>query len=136
MDFDGEGIDMRLGDIEIKSILENSFHLDGGSMFGVIPKIIWNKMAPSDENNLIQLDINPLLIISGKEKIIVDTGFGDVLNEKQKKIYLKPLIKLKIIWSWLLKNTRIKKSEGKKRRKNWGPWSRNKAGLSPEDIFA
>ncbi len=78
---------MRLGDIELKTILENSFHLDGGSMFGVIPKIIWNKMAPSDENNLIRLDINPLLIISGKEKIIVDTGFGDVLNERQKKIY-------------------------------------------------
>lgn len=69
------------------SILENYFKLDGGAMFGVIPKIMWNKLCPADENNLIRLDINPLLIKTPNETIIVDAGFGDVLNERQLKIY-------------------------------------------------
>jgi glyoxylase-like metal-dependent hydrolase (beta-lactamase superfamily II) len=78
---------MKLGDIELQSILENYFRLDGGAMFGVIPKVIWKKLWEPDENNLVRLDLNPLLIRTGKENIIVDTGFGDVLNEKEKKIY-------------------------------------------------
>jgi glyoxylase-like metal-dependent hydrolase (beta-lactamase superfamily II) len=78
---------MKLDQIKLISILENSFYLDGGSMFGVIPRVIWGKMVPYDENNLIRLDINPLLIKTPDQNIIVDTGFGDVLNEKQKKIY-------------------------------------------------
>lgn len=78
---------MKLGDIELQSILENYFRLDGGAMFGVIPKVIWNRLYESDENNLIRLDLNPMLIRTGKENIVVDTGFGDVLNEKEQKIY-------------------------------------------------
>jgi glyoxylase-like metal-dependent hydrolase (beta-lactamase superfamily II) len=78
---------MKLGDIQIQSILENYFRLDGGAMFGVIPKIIWGKMCESDDRNLIRLDLNPLLIRTGKENIIVDTGFGDILNEKELKMY-------------------------------------------------
>ncbi len=78
---------MKLGDIELQSILENYFHLDGGAMFGVIPKVIWKKLWEPDENNLIRLDLNPMLIRTGKENIVVDTGFGDVLNEKEQRIY-------------------------------------------------
>lgn len=78
---------MTLGDIELHSILENYFRLDGGAMFGVIPKVIWNRLYESDENNLIRLDLNPMLIQTGNENIVVDTGFGDVLNEKEQKIY-------------------------------------------------
>lgn len=81
------GASIKLGDKELHSILENYFHLDGGAMFGVIPKIIWGKLYESDENNLIRLDLNPLLIKTSNENIIVDTGFGDVLNEHQQKIY-------------------------------------------------
>jgi glyoxylase-like metal-dependent hydrolase (beta-lactamase superfamily II) len=78
---------MKLDQIELISILENSFYLDGGSMFGVIPRVIWGKMVEYDDNNMIRLDINPLLIKTPDQNIIVDTGFGDILNEKQKKIY-------------------------------------------------
>jgi glyoxylase-like metal-dependent hydrolase (beta-lactamase superfamily II) len=78
---------MKLGDIELLSILENYFLIDGGAMFGVIPKVIWSKVYPSDDKNLIRLDLNPLLIKSGKENIIVDTGIGDILNEREQKIY-------------------------------------------------
>ncbi len=78
---------MKLGDVEIHSILENYFHLDGGAMFGVIPKVIWGKFFESDQNNLIRLDLNPMLIRTGSENIVVDTGFGDVLNERELKMY-------------------------------------------------
>ncbi len=78
---------MRLGDIELISIFENYFKLDGGAMFGVIPKSMWSKICPADDNNLIRLDINPMIIKAGKELIVVDAGFGDVLNERQLKIY-------------------------------------------------
>jgi glyoxylase-like metal-dependent hydrolase (beta-lactamase superfamily II) len=78
---------MKLGDIELQSILENHFHLDGGAMFGVIPKVIWSKVYDSDEKNLIRLDLNPLLIKTGSDIIVVDTGFGDVLNERERRIY-------------------------------------------------
>ena len=74
---------MKLGDIELHSILENYFHLDGGAMFGVIPKVIWSKLYPSDDKNMIRLDLNPLLIKTAQENIVVDTGFGDILNERE-----------------------------------------------------
>ena len=54
-------------------------------MFGVIPKVIWSKLYPSDDKNLIRLDLNPLLIKTGKDIIVVDTGFGDILNEREHK---------------------------------------------------
>jgi len=78
---------MNLGNAKVHSIFENFFRIDGGAMFGVIPKVIWERFYDSDENNLIRLDLNPLLIETGTESIIVDTGFGDVLNEREKKIY-------------------------------------------------
>jgi glyoxylase-like metal-dependent hydrolase (beta-lactamase superfamily II) len=78
---------MKLGDIELIPIVENSFKLDGGSMFGIVPKIIWSKLCPSDENNLVSMDINPLIIKTGKETLVIDTGFGDTLNEQRQKMY-------------------------------------------------
>lgn len=78
---------MKLGDVELISIFENYFMLDGGAMFGVVPKVLWNKLCPVDENNLIRLDLNPLIIKTGKEMLVVDSGFGDILNERQLKIY-------------------------------------------------
>lgn len=81
---------MKLGDIELHSILENYFLIDGGAMFGVIPKVIWGKIYQSDDKNLIRLDLNPLLIKTGKDIIVVDTGFGDILNERELKMYPLP----------------------------------------------
>ena len=78
---------MKLGDIEIIPIVENRFRLDAGAMFGIIPKVIWSRMVAADNDNRIPLDINPLIIKTGAEIILVDTGFGDVLNEKLQKIF-------------------------------------------------
>ncbi len=78
---------MKFGKFEIFSIVENSFKIDGGAMFGVVPKIIWEKLTPPDEKNRVKLDLNLLVIKAKDENILVDAGIGDVLSERQRKIY-------------------------------------------------
>ena len=58
------------------------FRLDGGAMFGVVPKSIWNKLNPSDDNNLCKWAMRCLLIEDGERKILVDTGIGDKQDPK------------------------------------------------------
>jgi glyoxylase-like metal-dependent hydrolase (beta-lactamase superfamily II) len=58
------------------------FKLDGGAMFGVVPKTIWNKLNPADENNLCTWAMRCLLIEDDNRRILVDTGIGDKQDEK------------------------------------------------------
>jgi glyoxylase-like metal-dependent hydrolase (beta-lactamase superfamily II) len=58
------------------------FKLDGGAMFGVVPKTIWNKLNPADENNLCKWAMRCLLIEDENRRILVDTGIGDKQDEK------------------------------------------------------
>lgn len=58
------------------------FKLDGGAMFGVVPKSLWQKTNPADERNLIDLGCRSLLIEDGEKLILVDTGLGDKQDEK------------------------------------------------------
>ncbi len=78
---------MRFAKFEIFSIVENSFKIDGGAMYGVVPKIIWQKFNPPDESNLVKLDMNLLLIKTDGENILIDAGMGDALSERQKKMF-------------------------------------------------
>ena len=78
---------LKLGGKEVYSIIENSFKIDGGAMFGVVPRIIWERLMVPDERNMITLDLNLLLVKSNGKNILIDTGMGNTLNEKQKKIY-------------------------------------------------
>jgi glyoxylase-like metal-dependent hydrolase (beta-lactamase superfamily II) len=59
-----------------------SFKIDGGAMFGVVPKVLWSRVYKSDENNLIVLTLRSLIIETGGHKILVDTGWGDKQDEK------------------------------------------------------
>jgi glyoxylase-like metal-dependent hydrolase (beta-lactamase superfamily II) len=79
--------EVKFGNFEIFSIVENSFKIDGGAMFGVVPKIIWERLVPADEFNRVRLDLNLLLVKTKGENVLIDTGMGDALSEKQKKIY-------------------------------------------------
>ncbi len=78
---------MKLGDIELISIFENKFKIDAASVFGVVPKVIWQKMAQTDDYNRITMDINPLIIRAGNELLVIDTGFGDTMTEKQNMMF-------------------------------------------------
>lgn len=59
-----------------------NFKVDGGAMFGVVPKVLWSRNYPSDENNLIDLSLRSLIIETGDHIILVDTGWGDKQDEK------------------------------------------------------
>jgi len=78
---------MDLGNLQIYSIVENSFKVDGGAMFGVVPKILWQKYISADKDNFITLDINLLLVKSKDKNILIDTGIGDALTKRQKEMF-------------------------------------------------
>ncbi|MDG2469723.1 MAG: MBL fold metallo-hydrolase [Pirellulaceae bacterium] len=75
---------MRIGNFEIQSISGGRFRLDGGAMFGVVPKPLWDRKSPANELNRIQLDTNCLCLIREKEIVLCDTGFGTKLSSKER----------------------------------------------------
>ncbi len=76
-----------LGRFKVLGLRDGLFLLDGGAMFGVVPKVIWEKLIPADESNRIQLGLNSVLIHSGEKNVLVDTGIGDNLPAKYAKFY-------------------------------------------------
>ncbi len=78
---------MKIGKYELYIIESGTFVLDGGAMFGIIPKPLWKKTNPSDDVNRITLSIRNLLLISNNKKILVDTGMGSDWDEKSREIY-------------------------------------------------
>ncbi|MFZ0619911.1 MAG: MBL fold metallo-hydrolase [Candidatus Acidiferrales bacterium] len=78
---------MKLGELEFHVLNAGHVWLDGGAMFGVIPKPLWEKKCPADGRNRIQLSMNCLLIRAGGKNILVETGAGDKLSPKLREIY-------------------------------------------------
>ncbi|MDA0986872.1 MAG: MBL fold metallo-hydrolase [Bacteroidetes bacterium] len=78
---------MKIGKYKLRSIETGRFALDGGAMFGVVPKTIWAKTNPPDELNRISLASRALLLISDDKIILVDSGLGEKYNDKLKNIY-------------------------------------------------
>lgn len=78
---------MKIGKYKLEIIESGEFKLDGGAMFGIIPKPLWEKSNPSDISNRIKLATRNLLLVSDSRKILIDTGMGDKWDEKSKKIY-------------------------------------------------
>jgi glyoxylase-like metal-dependent hydrolase (beta-lactamase superfamily II) len=78
---------MKIGKYEVNLINSGYFGLDGGAMFGIVPKPLWEKTNPSDDANRIKLATRNLLLENGNRKILVDTGMGIKWDEKSKNIY-------------------------------------------------
>ena len=78
---------MHLGDMEVHLLGDGTFRLDGGAMFGVIPRPLWEKKSPPDDRNRILLAMNILLIQTAGKRILVETGGGSKWDDKQNKIY-------------------------------------------------
>lgn len=78
---------MKIGDYILHSVQTGLFKLDGGAMFGVVPKGLWTKTNPSDELNRIDMCTRALLLDKGDKKILIDTGIGYKLSDKLNKIY-------------------------------------------------
>ncbi len=81
---------LTLGDFELSVFSDGTYPLDGGAFFGVIPKIMWSRKVVSDERNYVQAGLNSLLIRTGKQTVLVETGMGNKLSERMIKFYGQP----------------------------------------------
>ena len=77
---------LRLGALELWPLSDGFFRLDGGAMFGVVAKRLWEKRAPADALNRIHLGLRPLLI-RGEKTMLVDAGIGDKMSAKSVDIF-------------------------------------------------
>jgi len=78
---------MLIGDIEVRFLDGGTFRLDGGAMFGVVPKVFWEKKAAADERNRVLMRANSLLVRASGKTIVVETGNGTKWDAKQRGIY-------------------------------------------------
>ena len=78
---------MKIGKYDLYSVETSEFGLDGGAMFGIIPKPVWEKKVPADELNRVNMVTRSLLLVSDEKKILIDTGNGTKWEEKYKQIY-------------------------------------------------
>src|SRR5438270_6498634 len=100
-------LSISLGDVELTSLSDGVYHLDGGSYFGVVPKTLWSKKLQANEKNLVPSGLNSVLVRTGDKNILIETGIGNKLPEKMAQIYGQPAQLLE---------------------------SLHRAGLAPEDI--
>lgn len=76
-----------LGDLELTVCTDGTFLLDGGAMFGVVPKTLWSRRAPADVNNNILLGLNSLVLRLGSALVVIETGLGNKLSPKLREIH-------------------------------------------------
>jgi glyoxylase-like metal-dependent hydrolase (beta-lactamase superfamily II) len=76
-----------LGDFEL-TILSDGFYIsDGGAFFGVVPKVLWEKKVQADELNRIHAGLNSVLVRTGRQNILIETGIGNKLSDKMRSFY-------------------------------------------------
>ena len=81
---------LTLGDFELTAVSDGVYHLDGGAFFGVIPKSLWQKKVVADENNLVPTALNSVVVRTGKQTLLIETGIGNKLSDRMIKIYGQP----------------------------------------------
>lgn len=79
---------MRLGAVEVHPLVAGTFRLDGGAMFGVVPRVLWEREMPPDEKNRVAMTMNVLLVKTGGKNILVDTGPGDKEDARFRETYV------------------------------------------------
>ncbi|MBM3324033.1 MAG: MBL fold metallo-hydrolase [Calditrichaeota bacterium] len=101
---------MNIGDYTLTPVITGQFRLDGGAMFGVVPRVLWEKTNPPDEKNRIQMTMRALLLQSATRRILVDTGVGEKQDEKFIRMFVVEHVQASLTKSL------------------------SKAGLRPEDV--
>lgn len=81
---------INLGDFELISVPDGNYWLDGGAFFGVIPKVMWQKKAAPDKKNRVATGLNSVVVRTGSQTILIETGMGNKLSEKMVSIYGQP----------------------------------------------
>jgi len=78
---------MKLGAFDLHAITDGTFTLDGGQMFAVVPKMLWERRIPADARNRVRLSLTCLVIQAGRHNILVETGIGDKFDAKFSDMY-------------------------------------------------
>jgi glyoxylase-like metal-dependent hydrolase (beta-lactamase superfamily II) len=78
---------MKFGDYRVEVVSDSEFRLDGGAMFGVVPRNLWSKACPPDEQNRIRMNMNCLFLEGHGERILIDTGIGVKWSDKHRAMY-------------------------------------------------
>ncbi|RMG04068.1 MAG: MBL fold metallo-hydrolase [Nitrospirae bacterium] len=78
---------LKIGRFELHWLRGGEFELDGGAMFGVVPKVLWEKKYPTSTGNNIKLVAYPILVKTPHGNLLIETGLGNKLTEKQRKIF-------------------------------------------------
>src|SRR5437764_15108856 len=81
---------MNLADFELTAVSDGLYRLDGGAFFGIIPTSMWSKKVLADENNLVAVGLNSIVVPTGTQTVLIDTGIGHKHSEKMKLIYVQP----------------------------------------------
>ena len=78
---------MLLGDFELTLCTDGTYLLDGGAMFGVVPKMLWSRRTPADASNRILLGLNSTIVRTGKHTVLIETGIGNKQSAKMREIH-------------------------------------------------
>jgi glyoxylase-like metal-dependent hydrolase (beta-lactamase superfamily II) len=78
---------MQFGDYRVELIPDTEFRLDGGAMFGVVPRALWAKVCPPDEANRITMNMNCVFIDTGQQRILIETGIGEKWSAKHTAMF-------------------------------------------------
>ena len=78
---------MQFGDYRVEIIPDTEFRLDGGAMFGVVPRALWSKVCPPDDENRIRMNMNCVFIDTGKERILIESGIGEKWSAKHIEMF-------------------------------------------------
>ena len=78
---------MQFGDYRVEIVPDTEFRLDGGAMFGVVPRNLWSKFCPPDDQNRIRMNMNCLFVDTGSERILIETGIGEKWSQKHSAMY-------------------------------------------------
>ncbi len=78
---------MNLGNWQLDTVSGGTWRTDGGAMFGVVPKALWERAHPADDRNRIRMNSNCLLARDGRHTVLIDTGYGGKLTERERDIF-------------------------------------------------
>jgi glyoxylase-like metal-dependent hydrolase (beta-lactamase superfamily II) len=79
-----------LGDFELTAVSDGTYRLDGGAFFGVVPKVMWEKKVKADAENYVPVGLNSVVVRTGQQTILIETGIGNKLPERLVKIFGQP----------------------------------------------
>ena len=78
---------MQVGDYRVEIVPDTEFRLDGGAMFGVVPRNLWSRVCPPDEQNRIRMSLNCVFIDTGSQRILIETGLGEKWSSRHVAMY-------------------------------------------------